>query len=96
MNTNNPIITIPPELTEEEEESLAKEEAKWEKFRQLATNRVNNALKAISLIGKLSNKRAYSYTKEEAAKICQALDEAVDTVRQQFSDKPKQSGFHWD
>jgi bifunctional pyridoxal-dependent enzyme with beta-cystathionase and maltose regulon repressor activities len=67
--------------------------SKRQKFVELANRRVNNALKAISLIGTLSNRNAYEYSKEDLAKIFKALDEAIDSVRQRFeTKKPEQGG----
>jgi hypothetical protein len=70
--------------------------SKRQKFVELANRRVNNALKAISLIGMLSNRSAYEYSKDDAAKIFKALDEASASIRQRFeTKKPEQgAGFH--
>ena len=65
--------------------------SKREKFVTLATARVNNALKAISLIGNLSNKGAYDFSTEDVSRIFKALNEQVETTRQRF-EQPKNSG----
>ena len=57
------------------------------KFVELANKRVTNALKYISLIGNLSNQSAYSYTKEDVAKIIKALSLEVDNIRRKFESK---------
>jgi hypothetical protein len=54
------------------------------KFVELASKRVNNALNAIRLIGNLSNRSTYSYTKDDITKIFRAIDEEVQGVRQRF------------
>lgn len=59
------------------------------KFIELAGKRVTTALKAISLIGNLSNQANYQYTKEDIAKIFKALDEEIDSVRSRFEHKDK-------
>jgi ABC-type Fe3+-hydroxamate transport system substrate-binding protein len=58
------------------------------KFVELAGKRVTNALKAIRLIGNLSNRASYDYSKEDIAKIFAALNEEINSVRQRF-EQPK-------
>ena len=48
-----------------------------EKFAELATKRVNKALKDIKLIGNLSNRSNYQYTDDQVKKIMKALKDAV-------------------
>jgi RNA recognition motif-containing protein len=55
-----------------------------EKFVRLATKRVSNALKAIQLIGNLSNKSNYDYTEEDVQKIFKALAEELHSCRKKF------------
>lgn len=55
-----------------------------DKFVRLANTRVNKAIKAIRLIGNLSNKTNYSYTDEDARKILRALEAEVKACRQRF------------
>lgn len=55
-----------------------------EKFIRLANKRVSNALKAISLIGNLSNRSNYDYTDEDAAKIFRALNEEIQRAKARF------------
>ena len=69
------------------------EETPEQKFKRLATARVNNALKKIKLIGNLSAP-SYKYTEEEIAKIIQGLKFAVEEVEAKFvKGKKKESGF---
>jgi methyl-accepting chemotaxis protein len=68
--------------------------SKRQKFTDLANARVNAALKAIALIGNLSNKSTYDFSKDEVAQIFKALNDAVATVRQRFEGtKPEASQF---
>jgi len=62
-------------------------ESKHDKFKRLATIRVQNALKKIELIGNFASP-SYEYTEEEAQKILSALQESVDTVKSKFDKKP--------
>lgn len=55
-----------------------------EKFTRLATRRVNSAIKAIQLVGNLSNRSNYSYTDEDVQKIIRALQEELQTCKRRF------------
>ena len=55
-----------------------------EKFKQLASNRVSGALKAIQLIGNLSNRSNYDYGDEDVAKIFKALQDELSACRKRF------------
>lgn len=70
-----------------------REETPEQKFKRLATARVNNALKKIKLIGNLSAP-SYKYTEEEIGKIMQGLKSAIEEVEAKFAKgKKKESGF---
>jgi len=58
-----------------------------EKFIELAEKRVTRALKDIKLIGNLSNKSNYSYTKSDADKIYKALKKGIDEMKTRFDSK---------
>ena len=59
-----------------------------EKFVTLAEKRVTKAIKDLRLIGNLSNKSNYSYTKEDVKKIVSALNKEIKSLKQRFdSDK---------
>ena len=67
---------------------------KSEKFKFLATKRVNNTLNQIRLIGNLSNKTYYEYTTEDAKKIISSLEREIKTVKERFLKKQnKESEF---
>lgn len=55
-----------------------------EKFVRLATKRVSNALKAIQLIGNLSNRSNYDYTEDDVQKIFRALQDELGACRKKF------------
>jgi hypothetical protein len=57
------------------------------KFVSLGEKRVRRALKDIKLIGNLSNRSNYSYTDEDAKKICKALQTAVAELKARFDRK---------
>src|ERR1051326_9106611 len=55
-----------------------------EKFVRLATKRVQSALKAIQLIGNLSNRSNYDYSDDDVQKIFRALQDELQTCRKKF------------
>lgn len=55
-----------------------------QKFRRLAEQRVNRAVYDLERLIPLANKRAYSWTPEQAAEILAALKDSVDKVRRAF------------
>ncbi|MEG9862245.1 MAG: hypothetical protein V6Z81_07055 [Parvularculales bacterium] len=65
-----------------------------QKFVILATKRVNSAIKAINLIGNLSNKSNYDYTDEDVSKIFKALQNEVGACKKRFdmASKPNKKG----
>ena len=57
------------------------------KFEKLAKKRVANALKSISLIGKLSNTSNYSYDESHIKDIKKALNDEINDTMSQFTKK---------
>jgi hypothetical protein len=55
-----------------------------QKFKRLATRRVNLALKHIHLISNLSNRSNYAYTPNDVKRIFIALREAVGETEERF------------
>lgn len=62
-------------------------EADREKFVELAEKRVTRALKDIKLIGNLSNKSNYSYTKSDTEKIYKVLKKSLEEMKTRFDSK---------
>lgn len=62
------------------------------KFVRLATKRVNNAIKAINLIGNLSNRSNYDYTEEDVTKIFKALQGEINACKKRFYMASKSGG----
>lgn len=71
------------EKQERQSEASNAGETPEERFKRLATLRVNNALKKIKLIGNLAGP-AYRYSDEEVTKIIQGLKFAVEEVEEKF------------
>lgn len=61
-----------------------KQDEKREKFVKFAEKRVNNAMKAISLIGNLANKNNYRYDKSDVEKILKALRSEIADLEARF------------
>ena len=51
------------------------------KFVELATNRVNRAIKDLRLIGNLSNRSAYEYSDDDVKKITRSLQRELDSMK---------------
>ena len=60
-------------------------EDKRERFIRLAEKRVPKAIQAIRLIGNLSSRGNYSYTKEDADKIYRALENEIREMKSRFA-----------
>lgn len=68
-----------------------------QKFIRLANKRVSTALKAISLIGNLSNKSNYDYADADVAKIFRALNDEIQRAKTRFdtaSGKKERTSFN--
>lgn len=71
-----------------------KQEDDRDKFVRLANKRVNNALKAIQLVGNLSNRSNYRYTDKDVDRIFGALHTELKLCRERFGTGAKaKSGF---
>ena len=55
------------------------------KFKKLANARVNKAIKLIKLIGNLSNKSHYEYTRKQSKQITDALQQELNLVKNKFN-----------
>jgi hypothetical protein len=63
-----------------------------DKFVRLANKRVSNAIKAIQLIGNLSNRSNYNYTDADVQKIFRALHEEMSASKKKFDMAQKRNG----
>ena len=60
------------------------------KFREIGKRRVENALKSIRVIGKLSNKNNYDYTPDDVGKLIRALNKEVTLLKAKFESGGKE------
>jgi len=59
-------------------------EARRERFKRLATQRTNNILLKLKVLGNCSNRSAYDYTEDEINKIFSEIDKKVKEVKAKF------------
>jgi ABC-type Fe3+-hydroxamate transport system substrate-binding protein len=59
---------------------------------ELAEKRTTNAIKAIRVIGKLSNRNAYEYDDEDVKKIVKALNDEVEALRTKMKSNKRTDG----
>ena len=61
------------------------------KFKDLAQNRVNKAIKAVELIGNLSETKNYEYDEAQVKKIFNHLEAALNSSKRRFQDQLKKN-----
>ena len=66
-----------------------------ERFVRLAETRVIKAIKALRLVGNLSNKNNYSYHSEDVQKIMNALEKELKTLRRRFEETSTDGGVQF-
>lgn len=59
-------------------------EGRNDRFKRLATKRVNNLLNQIRLLGNLSNKSSYDYSDDEISKIFSAIEGQLRIAKAKF------------
>jgi hypothetical protein len=60
-------------------------ESKEDKFKRLGVLRATNVLKALRILGGLSNTTTYSYTQEQVDQMFGAIQKQIDKVREGFA-----------
>lgn len=63
---------------------MAAQETKAQKFQRIAERRVNETLRALRLLGNLSDRRNYEFTEDQVSSIFGALDQEYRSVRSKF------------
>lgn len=59
-------------------------ETRNERFKRLATYRTNRVLEKLRILGNLSNKANYDYSKEEVNKIFNAIESQIKLIKSRF------------
>lgn len=72
------------------------DKVKNEKFKEIGKRRVNNAVKAISLIGNLGNKAQYSSSQQERDQIIKAIESAVKQMKLDLQKKNRNTDENFD
>ena len=57
------------------------------KFEELATSRVNKAIKLLRLISNLAKKSHYNYSDTDAEKIVNVLNQEIKNIKEKFNSK---------
>lgn len=65
------------------------QETKNERFKRLAKQRGDRALKDIQLLGNLSNRNNYEYSDQDIRKIFSALEEELRSTKARFGSNKK-------
>lgn len=68
----------------EEELNMNENETPRERFKRIATQRVNTVLQRLDILGNCSNKQYYEYTVEDVEKIFNAIKGKVREIERQF------------
>lgn len=63
---------------------MSANETKSQKFQRIAERRVNETLRALRLLGNLSDRRNYEYTDEQVTMMMAALDQEYRALRSKF------------
>ncbi len=61
------------------------------KFVRIAEKRAGNAIRAIRLIGNLSNRSAYAFEDADVKKIAAALSREIEGMQRRFTETPVKS-----
>lgn len=64
-------------------------ETRRQRFKRLATRRVNKALNQLRVLGNLSNKSYYDYSEDDINKMFRAMDAQLKSVKGRFHSGPK-------
>lgn len=69
----------------DQEKRVATQQLKMLRFKEIATKRVNRAIKSIKGLQNLANRGAYGWTPEQAEKILSTLDKQMRALRDKLS-----------
>lgn len=71
-----------------------KQETKEDRFKRIASRRVQEILYKLKLLGNCSNTSVYAYTEEDKRKIFSAIDEELKSIKALFNhSKNKENKF---
>jgi len=64
--------------------SISKNETNRERFKRIATQRTNNILERIRILGNCANTNFYEYNEEDVNKIFNIIDQELKDVKGKF------------
>lgn len=65
------------------------EETRRQRFKRMATKRVNKALNQLRVLGNLANKSYYEYNEDDVNKMFRAIDAQLKAIKGKFHISPK-------
>jgi len=72
---------------------MEKDTTKRKRFEKLATNRTNEVLKRLKILGNCSNRNLYSYTEEDIKKIFNEIEKSIKEQKNKFLHTRKNQKF---
>lgn len=69
--------------------SATMNETRRQRFKRLATRRVNKALNQLRVLGNLANRSYYEYNEDEINKMFKVLDSQLKSLKGKFHTGPK-------
>ena len=72
---------------------MENKENRKERFLRIATNRTNEVLEKLRILGNCYNKSFYDYNEEDINKIFSAINKAIKETKSRFINKKKKKKF---
>lgn len=72
---------------------MENKEDRKERFLRIATNRTNEVLEKLRILGNCYNKSSYDYNEEDINKIFSAIDKTIKETKARFITKKKKKKF---
>ena len=70
------------------------EQSREDRFKRIASNRTNDILDRIRILGNCSNKSTYKYSEDEVNKIFRAIDQELKNCKAKFRTKKAKFQFN--
>jgi len=74
---------------------MENKEGRKERFLRVATNRTNEVLEKLRILGNCYNKSSYDYNEEDINKIFSAINKAIKETKSRFINKKKKKKFYF-
>jgi hypothetical protein len=63
------------------------DQSREDRFKRIATNRTNEILDRVRILGNCSNKSTYKYSEDEVNKIFRAIDQEIKNCKAKFTNR---------